>query len=504
MPRGSYAEVVKGPARRLEGSARAFEIDDALVDALLADIESGGHLKLVHYDELGRVKGSIEAALERALKVADADPAVPKDRVARLDLLRRGLIPWLAGIDSDTRRTAPSRRPAVGNPSQSLGELSETSTEDATRTAMASVSERRATEQQSCPAGTTRVAGECVPSAASRFAADPPNAIALLALAQSLTMVPVRPLAPDPPHWAVWAQGYGDYEQRSGQSRGPSASGFSALALTANSTMWTGGMLGGADYTLRNVASAGDGLIGGVLIGYESSHVSLRTSSVSSDPTIPNGNSTFNAQLSGPAAGVYASYFNRGFSTDIAFKAEFYSLDVGFADLLGFQSNPQFGLPPTSVPYSGSGTTRLDNYTVAGNVNYRFPTSAMTWVEPTGGFEYVISRYAAGADQFGLADGSLFRLQGGARLGFDGVWNGLGISTVVTGLLYDDVLVNGGALASAPNPEILSDQGLLRGEGILTLNFNHGNGVTSFVQAELEGGKDLFGAGGKLGVRVAW
>jgi hypothetical protein len=252
------------------------------------------------------------------------------------------------------------------------------------------------------------------------------------------------------------------------------------------------------------VASAGDGLIGGILIGYESAHVSLRTASISSDPTIPNGYSTFNAQLSGPAAGVYASYFNRGFSTDLAFKAEFYSLNVGFTDLLGFQSNPQYGFPPTSVPYSGSGTTQLDDYTVTGNVNYRLPTSAATWVEPTAGFEYVISRYAAGADQFGLADGSLFRLQGGARLGFEGVWNGLGISTVVTGLLYDDVLVSGGVLASAPNPQILSDQGLLRAEGIFTLNFNHGNGVTSFIQADLEGGKDLFGAGGKVGVRVAW
>ena len=82
--------------------------------------------------------------------------------------------------------------------------------------------------------------------------------------------------------------------------------------------------------------------------------------------------------------------------------------------------------------------------------------------------------------------------------------HGRDISTVLTGLLYDDVLVSGGVLASAPNPQILSDQGLLRGEGILTLNFNHGNGVTTFVQAELEGGKDLFGAGGKVGVRVAW
>ena len=133
MPKGSYAEVIKGPARRLEGTPRALDIEDTLVDALLADIEAGGakdalpllaftlerlygeyhaggNLKLAHYDALGRVKGSIEAAVERALKAADADPAIPRDRAARLALLRRGLIPWLAGIDPDTG--APRRRVA--------------------------------------------------------------------------------------------------------------------------------------------------------------------------------------------------------------------------------------------------------------------------------------------------------------------------------------------------------------------------------------------------------
>lgn len=133
MPRGSYAEVVKGPIKRLEGTARAIKLDDALVDALLADIEiggakdalpllaftlerlygeyhAGGHLKLEHFNQLGRVKGSIEAAVERAFKAADADGRIPRDRQARLTLLRRGLIPWLAGIDPDTG--APRRRVA--------------------------------------------------------------------------------------------------------------------------------------------------------------------------------------------------------------------------------------------------------------------------------------------------------------------------------------------------------------------------------------------------------
>jgi formylglycine-generating enzyme required for sulfatase activity len=133
MPRGSYADVIKGPAQRLEGTSRTLRIDDALVDALLADIEAGGakdalpllsftlerlygeygatgHLKLEHYEKLGRIKGSIEAAVDRAFRAADADPKVPKDKQARLALLRRGLIPWLAGIDPDTG--TPRRRVA--------------------------------------------------------------------------------------------------------------------------------------------------------------------------------------------------------------------------------------------------------------------------------------------------------------------------------------------------------------------------------------------------------
>ena len=133
MPKGSYSDVIRGPARRLEGTARALKIDDALVDALLTDIEAGGakdalpllaftlerhyeeygatgHLTLGHYVKLGRVKGSIEAAVERAFKAADNDGRIPRDREARLSLLRRGLIPWLAGIDPDTG--APRRRVA--------------------------------------------------------------------------------------------------------------------------------------------------------------------------------------------------------------------------------------------------------------------------------------------------------------------------------------------------------------------------------------------------------
>ena len=133
MPRGSYAEVIKGPVLRLEGTARALKIEDSLVNALLTDIDEGGakdalpllaftlerlyveyggrgRLMLADYEALGRIKGSIEAAVECAFEAADNDPAIPKDRNARLALLRRGLIPWLAGIDPETG--SPRRRVA--------------------------------------------------------------------------------------------------------------------------------------------------------------------------------------------------------------------------------------------------------------------------------------------------------------------------------------------------------------------------------------------------------
>src|SRR4051812_1421336 len=125
MPKGSYAEVIRGPVLRLMDTERKLEIEENLVNELLTDIDVGGakdalpllaftlerlnaecggsgRLTLADYEALGRIKGSIEAAVEHALEAADSDPAIPKARNARLALLRRGLIPWLAGIDPDT------------------------------------------------------------------------------------------------------------------------------------------------------------------------------------------------------------------------------------------------------------------------------------------------------------------------------------------------------------------------------------------------------------------
>jgi formylglycine-generating enzyme required for sulfatase activity len=131
MPKGSYADVITGPALRLRGTKRALALDENLVETLLTDIDEGGgkdalallsftlerlyleyggrkKLTVDDYTGLNGIKGSIEAAVEQAFKAADKDPTIPQDRNARLALLRRGFIPWLAGIDPDTG--SPRRR----------------------------------------------------------------------------------------------------------------------------------------------------------------------------------------------------------------------------------------------------------------------------------------------------------------------------------------------------------------------------------------------------------
>jgi hypothetical protein len=133
MPRGSYQTVIEGPATRYQRAGHQFEIDPSLTEALLADLDKGGgsdalpllaftleqlfydnkaagRLSRTEYEKFGGLKGAIDAAMARVFTEADKDPRIPRDHDARLALLRRGLIPWLAGIDPDTR--TPRRRRA--------------------------------------------------------------------------------------------------------------------------------------------------------------------------------------------------------------------------------------------------------------------------------------------------------------------------------------------------------------------------------------------------------
>jgi hypothetical protein len=119
------------------------------------------------------------------------------------------------------------------------------------------------------------------------------------------------------------------------------------------------------------------------------------------------------------------------------------------------------------------------------------------------------SSYGGNAFQFGLADGNLVMVQGGARFGTTTlIDNHILMTTTLTGLAYDDVLITGSFIpartANGINLLIQSDQGLVRGRGILAFDVDFGGGISSFVQGEVRGGAHLFGAGGRAGVRYQW
>src|SRR6266568_5300448 len=189
-----------------------------------------------------------------------------------------------------------------------------------------------------------------------------------------------------------------------------------------------------------------------VTAGYTWSELKLNTSATSIDqPLVGTGASRLRATVSGPTAGLYATYFNAGFSSDLTVKFDFLTVDQTFNDLLattgtftGVLAATGLGVPPF-IPFAGAGSVNLLNSTVVGNLNYRFDLYPNFWIEPTVGVQYTNSSYGSGAAQLGLADGNLVRVQGGARFGTSTFTsNGVLMTTTLTGLAYNDVSVQGG------------------------------------------------------------
>lgn len=423
--------------------------------------------------------------------------------------------------------------------SQALSDLSQSTTQETTRTATSAISDRRQVEADRCPDGTERVGGVCrrpAPAQATPAAvpAQPTSAEPARRRSQRSRRAarverhaaPVRaPIYKAPPvpvidqgvRVASWARVFGDYERRTGTGASsincctnavPPAGIPIPLALSAESRASTVGFLGGVDFTSRNLLTAGDGLIAGVLVGYAETDFRLTTTTTSADlNSVGNGSSILNARLSGPTVGAFVTYFNGGFSIDNTFKVDFLSLNESFVDNLAFTANAPVP-PPTMATFTGSGSTSLTNYSSFGNINYRFHLSDQYWIEPTVGYNYTWTEYGSNAALLGLSNGSLLRVQGGARFGIESMWDRVRVTTTVTGLAYEDVSVSGGVLQNAAfgttSSLLLAQEGKIRGQGILAFNFDFGNGFSSFVLGEVRGGEGLFGAGGKAGVRYQW
>ena len=267
----------------------------------------------------------------------------------------------------------------------------------------------------------------------------------------------------------------------------------------------TGGFVAGADRTYRNFGAGGGTLIAGILTGYLWSNLS--SSTISSPATAGTGVGTgfgsISGHLSGPSLGAYATYFLNGFSTDLTLKVDFLHLNESFTDSLSFNT------VGTSF-FAGAGSTNLNNYGIVWNIQQKIFLSNAMWIEPTVGLKYYIADYDSDAAALGLADGHVLRLQGGARLGTQFLWNNVVVTPVLTGLVYGDPIVSGLAITDAAfigaagGVASAATEGKVRGQGIGAVKFDFGNGLSSFVQADVRGGSDYFGYGGRAGVRFVW
>jgi hypothetical protein len=366
--------------------------------------------------------------------------------------------------------------------SQALGEVSQNVTQQSTDTAFASVQRRREAE-------TAAPAPQRTGAPARRAPRD-------LKSPQMMVVKAAAPPAYVGPTYAFWAHGFGDWEKRDINTTGDNAGLPNASTLDRRMTTW--GFLGGADVTLRQ---GGPGVwILGVLTGYMSADVKLSGKSIGNAANVTNLGtvSTVNATISGPSVGGYATYANGPFSADVTLKVDFLEIDQSYRE-------SYIGNGSTAVS-TGAVTVDLTNVTVGGNVNYRIPVTPMFWYEPTAGFRYTNSSVGSNAAIIGLDDGSVFRLQGGVRFGWENMWGPGRLLTTITGLAYSDVSVDGLVINTAGfvgSPVLPNDEGKVRGMGIFTLNYDNNAGIIWYGQADVRGGEDYFGVGGRLGVRVS-
>jgi Autotransporter beta-domain len=405
---------------------------------------------------------------------------------------------------------------------------------------------RRKEEADQCPVGWELLGGVCrqIPSAPFGYLPVLENgysaAVPWPQPKQTATLGGEAPIAPSAPmtykgepayqappivdsgiHPAIWAHGFGDFQQQTASFVAPGpgpgigtvgvAIGSATpmfVALDSKTTIW--GFLSGADLTFHGVAVGGDVLITGLLAGYLTSTMNLNTTSTSSDSTSAlGGSSTTQIRLSGPSAGAYATYFTGPISTDLTFRADFLSINNSFSEILNFLAPDNSGTlaPKPPVISSGIVTASVTDLSIIGNYNYRIPVYGGIWIEPTAGFDYTYSLYDAAAASLGVSDGYVWVLQGGARLGIDNYFGPVHVTQTITGLAYDDVKIVGGPVLNGAfigGPLLNFDEGKIRGEGIYAVDFNCGHGLSSFVQGIVYGGEDLIGAGGKVGVRYQW
>jgi hypothetical protein len=283
----------------------------------------------------------------------------------------------------------------------------------------------------------------------------------------------VEPLSLQSPY-GTWAEGYGDYARRTNLFPGNQSVSFTSY-----------GVLSGLDHTY--LRSPGEGIMLGGFAGYNEMKGEF------------SGSATTEAKsqdVQGTMLGLYTTYFRGGFAIDLVAKSDLFNLDqVGL--------NSDCGRP-------GTGSVGFVNYVVASNAYYRRDLGNQIWFEPMMGLRVVQTNFAGGAGALGFKDGNSLRLEGGARIGSDWVsadhrlW-----SLSFFAAIYSDVTVNGytspGTVMSGNPTDVLDqDAGALRVLGQLRAKVTTVDGFSYYGQAEVRGGENYLGVGGKIGLRYEW
>ncbi|MEQ1696447.1 MAG: autotransporter outer membrane beta-barrel domain-containing protein [Hyphomicrobiaceae bacterium] len=302
-------------------------------------------------------------------------------------------------------------------------------------------------------------------------------------------------LAPEPTRGA-WAQVYGDYEYHSGWT----LDGGTRGALS--SQQYTGGVVTGLDWLVRGTAGGTSKLLVGVLGGFSATKTNFGDVQYTEDDQ-NNNPATFNRTnatetIEGGGGGVYAVLTSNRFSADAMVKVDGYDLQMKdtVSPIECFQ------------PDNRQGSTDFATFTLTSNVAYRYDMGSQTFFEPTAGIRYTHASYGnqSGALPLGLVDGDALRLQAGGRIGrVQELPNGHVVVSTLGAMLYSDVVVEGFSRVNSlgfNTAEI--DEGKLRVMGQFSTHLIAGNGFTYSLQADVRGGEDVFGVGGKLGVRYEW
>jgi hypothetical protein len=260
--------------------------------------------------------------------------------------------------------------------------------------------------------------------------------------------------------YAGWAQGFVDYENRTG----------TFLGTDIGRNTLTGGVMGGVDATVLNLTSATDAGVVGVLTGDTTASVHNADGSM--------------ARMNGPSVGAYGVYINGGFSTDGTFKVDFLHLAQDTAGV--------------DTPLA------LNNYTGAGNVSYKNEVATWWW-EPTAGVSYIRTVWDGGSKAtFGLTDGTDVRVTGGVRWGTGWDWAGMHFDGTLSTFLYDDVIISGGTVTTAIAPLAPTDAGKIFGQLIGKLEAKITQNFSAYLEGEVRGKNDVIGTAGRLGVRYTF